>query len=431
MDPLRRASRHTAALVALVVASIVVAACGTSSATATPSPTTPPASPSPTSTAQPTPSPDPATVYAAIERQVEQIRQLDAKKPVTPALLDEAQLKKNMTAQFDKDTPPAVVAATEKLYQLLGLIPAGSSLRDLYVQLLGSQVAGYYDPDTKELYVVSSTGGLGPTERFVFSHEFDHALQDQNFDLKNLGLDSIGQGDAALAHLSVAEGDATLLMTLWAQSNMTPAEMLAMATDPVAAEQMQVFNKMPLILRQTLMFPYTSGLQMVTDAYATGGWKSVDALYAKPPASTEQVLHADKYAAGEAPVEVAFPKDLAKRLGSGWSVDLQDTLGEFQLATWLENAGVPKAMATTAAAGWGGDRVALVTNGDRTGAVIDTRWDSPAEATEFATAAQQALDEIGGHHAMIAIDGTDRVTLFVATDDPTITALGSALGLAG
>ena len=291
----------------------------------------PTAPPSPTSTAQPTPSPDAATVYAEIERQVQQIRGLEAKKPVTPALLDEVQLKRNMTAQFDKDTPPAVVAATEKLYQLLGLIPAGSSLRDLYVQLLGSQVAGYYDPETKELYVVSSTGGLGPTERFVFSHEFDHALQDQNFDLKNLGLDSIGQGDAALAHLSVAEGDATLLMTLWAQSNMTPAEMLAMATDPVAAEQMQILDKMPVILRETLMFPYTSGLQMVTDAYSAGGWEAVDALYKKPPASTEQVLHADKYAAGEAPLEVAFPKDLAKRLGSGWSVELQDTLGEFQL----------------------------------------------------------------------------------------------------
>jgi hypothetical protein len=32
---------------------------------------------------------------------------------------------------------------------------------------------------------------------------------------------------------------------------------------------------------------------------------------------------------------------------------------------------------------------------------------------------------------MIAIDGTDRVTLFVATDDATISALGSVLGLAG
>ena len=92
---------------------------------------------------------------------------------------------------------------------------------------------------------------------------------------------------------------------------------------------------------------------------------------------------------------------------------------------------VPAATASAAAAGWGGDRVALVGNGDRSGVVIDTRWDSPAEASEFAAAAQTALDSLGGSHAMIAVDGTDRVTLFVATDDATITALGSALGLAG
>ena len=114
-----------------------------------------------------------------------------------------------------------------------------------------------------------------------------------------------------------------------------------MATDPVAAEQMQILNKMPLILAQTLLFPYTSGLQMVTRCAGDRRLaRRSTPCTPEPPASTEQVLHPDKYAAGEAPVEVAFPKDLAKRLGSGWSVDLQDTLGEFQLETWLEAAGV-------------------------------------------------------------------------------------------
>ena len=429
MNPPRRAERRAVAFALLAVLALLGAACGSSAVSPTPGATS--AAPSPEASAAPTAIPDPATVYASIEQQVQAIRELTAKKPVAPALLDEDQLKKNMAADFDKDTPPAVVAATQKLYELLGLIPAGSSLRDLYVQLLGSQVAGYYDPKTKELYVVSPSGGLGPTEKIVVAHEFDHALQDQNFGLQNLNLDSVGQGDTSLAHLSVAEGDATLLMTLWAQQNLTPAELLGLAAGPDAAAQMQLFNSMPLILRQSLMFPYTSGLQMVSDAYAKGGWAAVNALYQKPPASTEQVLHPDKYAAGEAPIAVTFPNDLAKRLGNGWSVNLVDTLGEFQMETWLESSGVPKAAATAAAAGWGGDRVALVTNGDRSGAVIDTRWDTPADAAEFATAATQALDKVGGPHAIIAIDGTDRVTVFVATDDATITALGSVLGLAG
>jgi hypothetical protein len=88
-------------------------------------------------------------------------------------------------------------------------------------------------------------------------------------------------------------------------------------------------------------------------------------------------------------------------------------------------------VATAAAAGWGGDRVALVRNGDRLGAVLDTRWDSPADAAEFAAAAQTTLDKLTIHHAMIALDGTTRVTLFFASDDATIGALAGALGLAG
>jgi len=433
MDPRRRLTGSKAALLAVA---IIVAACGSSSPSATPSaelpsPSTEVASPSASVPA--TPIPDPASVYAAIESQVQAIRGLTARTPVVPALLDEAGLKANMTAAFDKSNPPDQVAATERLYELLGLVPPGTSLRDLNIKLLGSQVAGYYEPDSKKLYVVSPSGGIGALEKFIFAHEFDHALQDQNFDLKNLDLESIGHGDQSLAHLAVAEGDATLLMTLWAQSNLSTAEMIELAKASSDPAQTQILAETPDILKETLLFPYTGGLQLVIAAQAAaGGWKGVDALYAKPPASTEQVLHPEKYTAGEAPIVVSFPSDLAARMGGGWKVATEDTLGELQLGVWLKSAGkVPAATATAAAAGWGGDRVALVTNGDRAGVVLDSRWDTATDAAEFAAAAQTTVDTLGGHHALIAIEGSDRVTVFVATDDATITALGSALGLAG
>ena len=428
-------------LLVATAAIVLLVACGSSTSSGAPSttgrPTAAPSSAAPSASVAPTtavasPTEDPATVYARIESQVQEIRGLTAKKPVDPKLLDEAQLKKNITASFEKDNPPDVIAANERLYRLLGLIPAGTSLKDLYLKLLSSQVAGYYDSDTKELYVVSKSGAIGPTEKVTFAHEFDHALQDQNFGLSKLQLDSIGEGDRSLARLSIPEGDATELMTEWASTNLTPAELMQMIGESTDPEQAKILAEMPDILKDSLLFPYTSGLDLVRSIRTAGGWPAVAALYADPPASTEQVLHPEKYTSHEAPIAVTFPKDLAKRLGTGWKVDYQDTLGEFQLAEWLRSAGkVPAATASAAATGWGGDRVALVGNGDRSGVVIDTRWDSPAEATEFAAAAQTALDTLGGSHAMIAIDGTDRVTIFLATDDATITALGSALGLAG
>jgi hypothetical protein len=191
-------------------------------------------------------------------------------------------------------------------------------------------------------------------------------------------------------------------------------------------------DAIPAIVQAPILFPALQGTRWVLTLQSQGGWPAVDSVWANPPDSTEQILHADKWTSREAPVTVAYPAELAKRMGKGWSVALEDTFGEYELGIWLAAAGKLKQTdAEAAAAGWGGDRVALVTNGDRTGVVIDTRWDSLPDAAEFAAAAQTALDAIGGHHALIAIDGTNRVTVFVATDDATINALANVLGLAG
>ncbi len=76
------------------------------------------------------------------------------------------------------------------------------------------------------------------------------------------------------------------------------------------------------------------------------------------PESTEQILHPEKYTAKEAPVAVTLPADLATRLGTGWTVPLMDTFGEFQTGIWLREGGVddrprrPMPRRAGAATGW-------------------------------------------------------------------------------
>lgn len=426
--------------VALAVAAIV-AACATSiPATGSSAPTSPsgatslpPASAGPTASstaAAPSPTPDAAAIYAAIESQVEQLRDLQATAPVQPILLDEAALQKNIAAGFAKDNPAAIVAANQRLLELMGLLPPGSSLTDLYLKLLGSQVAGYYDPDTRQLYVVSKSGAIGPTEQVTFAHEFTHALQDQRFGLKNLHLGAIGQSDTTTAHSALAEGDATLVMTLWVQAQLGPAQLAQLFADSNDPTQAKILADMPDVLKQSLLFPYTSGLQFVLAQKAAGGWAAVNRLFARPPVSTEQILHPEKYATGEAPIAVSLPADLAARLGAGWSVDLRDTLGEFTLRVWLESAGRLTAdVATGAAAGWGGDRVAVVRRASQIGAAIDTRWDTLRDAAEFAQAARTTLGSLAARSAIVAPAGTNRVTILLATDDATVRLLVTALRL--
>ncbi len=429
--PARSASPgpRTRSIVLAVVAALafLAAACGAPAPSASPTPTLAFYSPGPS----PTPE-DPAAVYARIELQVQQIRGLKAKVTVDPVVLDQQALDDALRTQFDKDNPAALIAATQRVDRALGLIPADASLRDLELALLSGQVVGFYDPETKRMSVKSVSGALGVAQQLTFAHEFDHALQDQAFDLSKLGTDVVDQGDRSLARLALAEGDATILMSDWAQTALTPVQMLEYLSQADLNGQQALLAKMPAALKAQLLFPYTSGLTFVQGLENKGGWNAVDQAYAAPPDSTEQILHPAKYAAHEAPVTVALPADLAKRLGDGWTVDAQDTFGEFGLRTWLQTVGgLAAADATAAADGWGGDRIVLVSHGPDFAIGLQTVWDTPADAVAFAAAAETTRGKLAGSTALIDPGTTDKVTVFVGSDAAAIQRLAGALGLAG
>jgi hypothetical protein len=418
---------------------LVLGACGTTGPTVAPgSGSTPPSASAgsasaPPASVAPTAVVDPATVYAEIEREVLGIRGLEAKTPVDPQILDAAGIKKLTSESFTKDNPPELLAANERILKAFGLLPADASLTKLYLDLLAGQVAGLYSPDDKKLYVVSKSGSLGVTEKSTFSHEFTHALQDQNFNIGTLKLDEIGQGDRSFARLSLLEGDATLTMSLWQIQNLSMAELGQLIAGSSDDESTKALLAMPAILRESLLFPYLSGLTFVQGIQGRGGWAAVNDVYAKPPASTEQILHPEKYTAGEGPLPVAMPGDLATQLGSGWKVALDDSFGEFQLGIWLRsNTAIGTAGANTAAAGWGGDRIAVVNGPNGAwGVVLRTSWDSDAEAVEFESGASPVVESLASPASLLPGAGGTERWILIGSDDATLGSLAGALGLAG
>jgi hypothetical protein len=425
----------------VVCVTLVSAACGSTAPTATssapsPSPSaTPTGAPSPTSPAPGSPSPaasaDVAAIYDAIERQVAEIRGLKPDRPVARQSIDEAELRVMITEEFDRESPPAYVAANERLYKALGLIPADASLRDLTLDMLSGGVVGFYRNDQGKLYVVSKTGLPGVSERITFAHEYDHALQDQNFPVFRDQHGILDQSDRILARQAVYEGDATYLMALWAAAHFSAQEMLqlvAISADPAAQA---VLDRTPSFLRTLLLYPYTTGLSFVQAAQVQGGWEGVNDLLRRMPASTEQILHPETYAANEAPVKVALPDDLAAQLGSGWSVPLEDTFGELQLGAWLSEAGVAPATAKAAAAGWGGDRLAVVEGPSGAwGVVVETTWDTNSDAAEFADAAGVAVDGLEDP-ARISAPAGKSVTIMIGSDRASLLALDVIFGATG
>jgi hypothetical protein len=433
-----------AGLAALALAGLL-AACGSSatpapssapgaSAAPTAAPTAPlPSPPSPsispsTPIASPAASASQADTVAALRTiadDVAAIRQLDWKTPVEPRVIDEAEARRILTGDFVKSGAPSRLADVETLYRGLGAMEGDRTLEDLYLAALGSQVIGFYRYDDRALYIVQRSGGLGPVEEYTAAHELTHALQDQRFGLKALGLDATEQSDRTLGVQSLVEGDASLAGLYWSQKNLSLAdlgEIIKAASEPAAQEAL---DALPPLVREILMFPYAQGLEFVMGLQVAGGWEAVDAMYARPPASTEQVLHPEKYQAAESPVDVALPGGLATGLGDGWSLAYEDTLGELGLRTWLAQAN-EKAAADAAATGWGGDRVGLYRGPDGAWAIVlRTAWDDAVAAQRFTAAAGPVVAELP--HAALTSDAQGPVVL-IGSDAAVLQKVGGLVG---
>ena len=427
-------------LASFLLVAVLVAACNSANPTpsAEPSPTAAPssaaASSPPSEAPSAAPSSEPAAadpIYDEIEQEVAALRGLQPTGDVARTTLDEAQLAAEMEKLYQEESPPELVAANERFYKALGLLPPDASLGDLTVEMLSGGVAGYYRDDQETLYVVSRSGEVGANEKITFAHEFNHALQDQHFTIFKDQEDVTNRSDWLLARQAVYEGDSSLLMTLWASENFTPEEFTDLLAQGLNDPSSQMLERMPAILRETLLYPYTTGLSFAQGQFISGGgWAGVDALYADLPETTEQILHPEKYQAGESPVVIDVPDDLAARIGPDWNLALDDTFGEFQTGVWLRDADA--ANATEAAAGWGGDRVLVLDGpGDAWATVLATEWDSAADAAEFEASAGPAVEALDDPAALLP-GGTDTGRwVVVGSDDDVLEAVAGALGLAG
>ena len=351
---------------------------------------------------------------------MEELRALTPRSAVNPILLDEQGVRDWMTkAQTSVDHK--AMAAQSRLFAHLGLLPAGASLEQLTLDLDSGQAIGFYDVDTKQLYLLSQSGAVGPEEQLTFSHEFTHALQDQNFGLDRLAIESADQSDRDLARTALPEGDATLAMTQWATRYMSVLDLLSVSISAGLGPQADQLVGAPAILREDLMFPYEEGLNFVEGVYSQGGWDAVNRLYSKPPDSTSQVLHPELYANGVAPVILTTP-GVPSSLGDGWTLAMQDTMGELQLRVWLEGehpTAAQKAAADSAASKWAGDRIGLYEGPNGAWAVVlRTQWRSSAGRAAFHDSATLKLGSLPGPAILCGDSST--VDLYVASD---VTAL--------
>ncbi|MBI5870761.1 MAG: hypothetical protein HZB44_07380 [Actinobacteria bacterium] len=324
----------------------------------------------------------------SIEREVSRIRNLPIRNDIAVSYVNRDQLRQEMKEEMEKEYDPAEIATEEKVLKSLDLLPAEADLAAVIEEMLSSEIAGFYDDETKELKLVSETPELNLMNQVTLAHEVTHALQDQSFQLTEFLPDDSGNADSDLARLSLVEGDATLTEEAYTASNLSGVDLLNLLMGSLGASGGLMGSS---YLENSLLFPYMNGLEFVGAIKEKGGWQAVDAAYSNPPQSTEQVMHPEKYFAAEAPVPVVIP-DLASIAGEGWTVTFDEVLGEFDALEILQ--GLSSSRARRAAAGWGGGAISFAEGpGGETLMAVVFVWDSEADAAEFAEAMGGALED--------------------------------------
>lgn len=349
------------------------------------------ATPTPDSNALP---PSIAGQMDIIQAQVTSIRGLDLLTGLQRDMMSEEELKDVVVNEFFADyTPEDAVKDTLEL-SVFGLLEPDFDLLQFYLDLYSEQIAGYYDSETKEMYVVG--GEFTGLERLTYSHEYTHVLQDQHYDLENglnLNEDTCEtEAEYCSAVKALVEGDASLTEQLWFLSNGTEQD----RSDIINFQQTYsspVYDSAPAFMKEDFLFPYQQGFDFANALYSRGKWAAVDAAFADPPVTTEQILHPEKYP-DDKPVVVEI-EDYVYDLGAGWSEYDRNVMGEWYTYLILgagrsANIRLDQEDAKNAAAGWDGDTFLFLINeaSSETAFIWLSTWETQKDSNEFFTASR-------------------------------------------
>jgi hypothetical protein len=322
--------------------------------------------------------------------RLEELRELEFQETVPVQIINRSTYRERRANNDDGDEsgPTTHQLWNDQVWEALFIVGEDRHFHEVYGDTLGASVLGFYSPRNDTIVIVSDDAAP-LIDRQTLTHELVHALQDQHF-----GLDETpATQDAQLARQGVVEGEANLLESAYESAcndRWTCIDRPARSSggnQPTAAQR-GVFL--------TILQPYATGPRFVDAVRSRQDWVGVSAMHEEYPASTEQIIHPEAYP-DETPVDVS----VADRSSDDWSrFDVEptaDTVGEASIYAMVVHNDVGQATNGRygydhpASAGWAGDSVVPYRNGDRYGYVWRTRWDSPGDAREFATAYRDLL----------------------------------------
>ncbi|HEX2064523.1 MAG TPA: hypothetical protein VHE80_08890 [Acidimicrobiales bacterium] len=376
--------RPVVALAAVVAALMVAGGMGvavnrSSSSSPAPTSTSVPATSSSTTAPAAPATPGPLDeVLPGLQAFVERERGLKFKGPVRTTVLEGPAFAERAVAAETADLEEA--EETEAVLKAIGLLERDVDLKKAVERFVEASALGFYDSETDELVLRGSR--VTPLVRITLVHELLHALEDQHF---NLHREDLGD-EAAVGFLALLEGSALRIEDRYRDSLPATERRDAEREEESLADQLPL--DLPEVVEAAYGFPYQYGPDLVRALLREGGQARLDAAFADPPASSEQVLDPRRYLRGDRPKEVAVPKADGEPFDDG-------EVGALFLILMLDvELGTGRAL--EAAIGWGGDRYVAWRDGRRTCVRMEFVMDSPHHTTELEEALRDWADRRQG-----------------------------------
>lgn len=352
----------------LLASSIVITSCSSSRLDPRTSPADMPDAPESNSTSSG--ASDPAAANAAVMARIRQLvptvsrlRELPALGEIAGTTIDRPAMLRLLTDQMHDQVPAEAVRGEGDFLSSFGFLPDQFDYEHAFMDMLESELAGFYDPGRKTLFVMSDM--VGAEAEVTLVHELVHALQDQHYDIGSRLAYRPDSSDAVSASQALAEGDATSAMLDYSfrgagqqAFQISDSELRFSLTSSMVMSP--TMSSAPRIMRDSLVAPYVDGILFVHALRRMGGWRMVDEAWRNPPTTTSQLLHVEKWRAHQPAVTVSVPVEPP---GGSWVTVHTDVYGEQGLRIALEEW-MPRSPAARAAAGWGGDRAVVWRNHD-------------------------------------------------------------------
>lgn len=246
---------------------------------------------------------------------------LPIKSPVKCKFISRDAVATELRKKFDQDKGAKRMEQSELVLKKFGLLDQGFKMRPFLLSLLTEQIAGFYDDKTRQMNLLDWVPI--DEQKPVMAHELTHALQDQTVGLekwgsqeiegtaKNVKQDNehIANDDTDTAREAVLEGQAMVSFADYMLADAGHPER-TLKDEPQLAQQLEsnagdmsdspVLARAPLVLQESLLFPYTAGLAFEHQILVK---KGVDRAFAgvldAPPSTTYQIMNPDAYLRGQ------------------------------------------------------------------------------------------------------------------------------------